>query len=457
MYAFALTMFGATTLWCGSASSISSFIAARFFCGIGAGGVATMANIILSDIVKIRYRGIYQSYLNVCYGLGNGLGASLGGLIAGRLGWRVAFYAQVPLIAVLVVFSTWATPRSLGPALAEADGKSVAASLSSFDFLGAITLTLTLTGLILGINLGGNMLPWSHPVVIISLGVFVFSGVALVMVERRATRPLLPLHLLATVPLGNLNWANLIGAMLSNTATFNLPLFLQAVKQISPTQSGLVLLSPLVGLTISSVFVGFAISWTRKLKIFVTLGAASQLLGIIACGLLGHKMSIAAITAMIPFVSTGQGSFFPASTVSTLSLSSSEDQAIVVTTLALVRNLGSILGIAISSWILQNLLLMFLKVKVTGRAGEKESIIRQVRGSIQAIATLPPETKRQVIAAYEMSLRWTFLSCALFGVILCILIFPIRIPDVHEEKSDRDILQPTNSSSNDTSQEARDL
>lgn len=436
MYAFALSIFAGTTFWCGKASSISSFIAARFFCGIGAGGVATMANIILSDIVKIQYRGIYQSYLNVFYGLGCSLGASLGGLLADRLGWRAVFYLQVPLILVLLAFSVWATPPSLGPALAKSEGKSVAASLSGFDFLGAIALTLTVTGLILGINLGGNMLPWTHPIVIISLCVFVFAGTGLIMVERRAAKPLLPLHLLATVPYGNLNWGNLIGAMLSAISNFNLPLFLQAVKQISPTASGLVLVSPLVGLTISSVLVGFAISWTRKLKIFVALGAASQLIGTIACGLLSSRLPLVAIIAMIPWVSTGQGSFFPASTVSTLSLSSSEDQAIVVTTLSLVRNLGSILGVAVSSWILQNLLLMFLDMKVTGSAKDKSSIIHQVRGSVKAISTLPPKTKAQVIAAYEMSLRWTFLSCAVLGLVLCSLVFPIRIPDVHVEKTD---------------------
>lgn len=74
MFVFALTVFALTTAWCGYANTIGSFIAARFFCGLGAGGVATMSNIILSDIVKIEYRGIYQSYLNMCFGLGNSLG-----------------------------------------------------------------------------------------------------------------------------------------------------------------------------------------------------------------------------------------------------------------------------------------------------------------------------------------------------------------------------------------------
>ena len=42
LYLFALTMFAVTTTWCALAQSIGSFIAARAFCGLGAGGVMAM-------------------------------------------------------------------------------------------------------------------------------------------------------------------------------------------------------------------------------------------------------------------------------------------------------------------------------------------------------------------------------------------------------------------------------
>lgn len=62
---FAIVMFFSSTAWCGAARSIGSFIAARATCGLGAGGVIAMAGILTSDIVKIEYRGIYQSYFNL--------------------------------------------------------------------------------------------------------------------------------------------------------------------------------------------------------------------------------------------------------------------------------------------------------------------------------------------------------------------------------------------------------
>jgi len=66
--------------------SIGSFIAARAACGLGARGVIAMSGIITSDIVKLEYRGIYQSYLNMAWGGGNGLGGAFGGFLCEFLG-----------------------------------------------------------------------------------------------------------------------------------------------------------------------------------------------------------------------------------------------------------------------------------------------------------------------------------------------------------------------------------
>lgn len=390
MFIAALVMFAITTAWCGAARSIGEFVTARAFCGLGAGGVAVMSNIILSDIVKIQYRGIYQSYLNLCFGLGNGLGASLGGLLAEQLGWRVAFYLQVPLILMLTVLAAIATPSCLGPSLAKAENKTVLQALSSFDFAGALSLTFTVTGLVLGINLGGNVLSWTHPFVVASLVVCLLAAIVLFFAERKAIRPLLPLRLLSTIPYGNLNWSNGLAIMMSATVNFNMPLFLQAVRQTSPTKSGLVLLSPLVGMTVTSFIVGFTISKTRKLKPPMNMGALSMLGGMIACGCLNEHIPVAAVVFVIPWINIGQGLFFPPTTVSILSMTPADEQAVVVTTLGLCRSLGNILGVAVSSGILQNALVLFLDREVSGSPLVKEDIVKKVRKSIRSIADLEP-------------------------------------------------------------------
>jgi Na+/melibiose symporter-like transporter len=91
---FGMVLFIAGTLWCALAQSMTSFIFARALCGLGAGATMTMGSIITSDLVPIEIRGIYQSYINIVYGLGSALGVATGGAMADHLGWRWEFGVQ---------------------------------------------------------------------------------------------------------------------------------------------------------------------------------------------------------------------------------------------------------------------------------------------------------------------------------------------------------------------------
>jgi len=81
-YVFCLAVFLLATVWCALAQSMTSFIAARAFCGLGAGGMMSLGSIITSDLVPIEIRGAYQSYINIIFGAGSMLGAALGGAVA---------------------------------------------------------------------------------------------------------------------------------------------------------------------------------------------------------------------------------------------------------------------------------------------------------------------------------------------------------------------------------------
>ncbi|EHY55071.1 hypothetical protein HRR83_005673 [Exophiala dermatitidis] len=431
----AIVMFFVSTALCGAASDIGSFIAARAICGLGAGGVIAMAGILTSDVVKIEYRGIYQSYFNVAFGMGNGLGAALGGFLCDHFGWRAAFYLQLPFIFIYGFLAYLSCPEDLGPNLAKTQGKTIREAFKTFDTLGAITLTVTVTCLILGVNLGGNVFTWGHPLVISSLILSAVSGVLLSFVERKAEFPMLPLRLLSTIPNGNLMWSNFFGAIATNTILFNVPLYLQAVRQTSPTASGLFLVSPLIGVSVTAVFIGFYITATRRMKGPMTIGTSCMLLGTILVTCLRADTPMWLVPILIPFCSIGQGFFFPAATIAVLALNSQNEQAVVTTTLGLLRNLGAINGVAISSWILQNALLVYLDRSVSAQPDQetKARIIATVRKSIASIRDLDPLHKGEVINAYAQSLRVTFAVGIIFTVLSICLVWPIRLPRLQGE------------------------
>lgn len=81
-------MFGLGCLGCGLAQDINQLIISRAVAGIGGGGMNAVVSILLTDIVPLRERGVWQGYMNIIFGAGTATGAPLGGLLADSLGWR---------------------------------------------------------------------------------------------------------------------------------------------------------------------------------------------------------------------------------------------------------------------------------------------------------------------------------------------------------------------------------
>ncbi|KAJ5091901.1 major facilitator superfamily-domain-containing protein [Penicillium alfredii] len=424
VYLFSICMFFLTTAWCGLAQSIGSFIAARALCGLGAGGVFSMGQIVSSDLVRLEYRGIYQSYLNLCLGIGGCLGLACGGLLCDQVGWRGAFLVQLPFILLYLVGAAWTIPADLG--VKRTGPVTIAQLIRSIDLTGSFILVVAVTGLIMGLNLGGNVFPWAHPLVIGSLVTSCILAVVFVRYERHIPRAVMPVELLSHNPRASLIFGNFFGAISVNTMVFNAPLYFQAVKLASPTDSGLRLVAASVAVTTSSVATGFLITWSKRLKPTIIIGGALMLFGGLAAAYMDVGTPEVVAMVCVSFSSLGQGFSFPSMLVSVLATSDQEEQAVATTTLGLWRNLGSVMGVSISSWIFQNTLFYHLERKVTG--AEKDHVIGLVRKSISVIAELDPVHRHQVIGAYATALRMTFLSAALWGGIMLSMHLRLRLP-----------------------------
>ncbi|KAJ5654141.1 MFS general substrate transporter [Penicillium lividum] len=426
VYLFSIAMFFLTTAWCGLAQSIGSFIAARAFCGLGAGGVFSMGQILSSDLVHLEYRSVYQSYINLCLGTGSCLGLAFGGFLCDRIGWRSAFLIQLPFIFVYFITAIFTIPADIGLKQTQSARKTILQVLRSIDLIGSLFLILSVTSLIMGLNLGGNVFSWKHPVVIGSLVASVILAIALIRYERNVPNAVLPTELLSKNPRANIIFSNFFGAMSVNTMMFNAPLYFQAVKLASPTDSGLRLVAASVAVTVSSVSTGFLISWSRRMKPTILVGGFCMLLGGCLAGSMNINTSQTLAMFCVSFNSFGQGFSFPSLMVSILATSEQADQAVATTTLGLARNLGSVMGVSISSWILQNVLLYQLEHQVTG--DNKADIIRRVRKSIHFIGDLDPFHQQQVVGAYSMALRLTFLSAAIWGAVMLFMNLWLRLP-----------------------------
>ncbi|PLB42166.1 putative MFS multidrug transporter [Aspergillus candidus] len=426
VYLFAIAVFFVTTAWCAMAQSIGSFIAARAFCGLGAGGVFSMGMILSSDLVRLEYRGVYQSYINLCLGIGGCLGLAFGGFLCDQVGWRGAFYVQLPFIFIYFLVAAWTTPSDLGVKHARVERMTFRQLLGSMDLVGSVMLVLGVTALIMGLNLGGNVFSWTHPLVISSLILSMVLAVVFVRYERNVERAVMPISLLSKNPRASIIFGNFFGSISINTMIFNAPLYFQAVKLASPTDSGLRLVASTLAVTVSSVSTGFLITWTKRLKPTVMVGDVLLFLGGCAAATMGIGTSDQVAMLCVSLSSLGQGFAFPSLMVSILATSDQDEQAVATTTLGLWRNLGSVMGVSLSSWIFQNTLLYQLEETVTGP--DKDSVITLVRKSVQAIVNLDPMHQQQVIGAYATALRATFLFAAVCGAIMLMLHLRVKLP-----------------------------
>jgi MFS family permease len=264
------------------------------------------ASIITNDLIKIEHRGAYQAYINIFYGLGSSCGAAFGGFLCDSLGWRWAFGIQVPPIALILLLALLTVPAGLGPNLAKSSDQKWYQTLRDFDITGSLCLTLTTGCLILGLNLGGNILPWKHPLIIASLVLSIAAGTALVSVERKAKRPVMPLALLASIPKANLLFSNFFSQIGVLAIIFNAPLYFQAVKLDTPSVSGFRLAAPSFILTVCAVSTGFFINYSGRLKAPQVLGGILMLVGGICLASLWDGIPTWLATIFLIPPSTGQ-------------------------------------------------------------------------------------------------------------------------------------------------------
>ncbi|WP_149826757.1 MFS transporter [Streptomyces tailanensis] len=267
VFQFAILVFVIGSVLAGSAHTMDQLIAFRALQGVGAGGLMTGVQAIIADIVPPRARGRFMALAGAAFGLASLTGPLLGGYFTDHLSWRWCFFVNVPfgLLTLAVVSLALKLPKT-------APGRR-------FDVLGALLLTVASTCLVLVASWGGGTYAWDSRVVLgLVAGAVAATGLLLV-VERFAAEPLMPLRLFrdrAFVVTGLVGAA--IGGALFAAVSY-LPAYLQTVEGTSATESGLLMLPMLAGIVGASVVSGQLIGHTGHYRTYPILGSALAAIG----------------------------------------------------------------------------------------------------------------------------------------------------------------------------------
>lgn len=245
----------------GLSSTMTALITGRAIQGIGAGGMMILSQAIIADEVPPRDRGRYMGYMGGVFGLSSVLGPVLGGWFAEDIGWRWAFWMNLPL-GILALYIS----------IKRLDGSKQEKQQIRWDYAGTIFMIVATVSLILFTTWGGNQYDWSDPLIIGLIITSIAASVIFVIVERRAENPLIPLHFFA-----NRNFALSTAAGLTVGITMfgllaYMPTYMQMVDGISATEAGFMMLPLMVGLMGCSILSGRRISTTGKYRHFPIIG-----------------------------------------------------------------------------------------------------------------------------------------------------------------------------------------
>lgn len=420
------------TAWCATAPNVGSFIAARALCGLGAGGTAALGAVMVNDFVPIESRASYQSILNLAYGIGQAGGVAMGGFLCDTIGWRWAFGSQVPWTVFCAGIFALTIPGDLGPQLAKNSNGALRSFLKAFDLSGVILLATSVTCLILYLNLGGNVLSWSDPVMTTIIIVCCITAFLFIRVESKAKHPVLPLELLRKWPRANINFASFCTSVVFSAVIFNIPLYFEVVKHDSPTTAGFRLILPFLALTATAFICCIIIRQKSTIRPLMILGSSLVLVGTAILPFMDRKTSNwASLLYLVP-LSTGYGFMSPAGIISLLRTSPEDEHAVSMGAFLLWKKVACVVGVAISTLMVQNMLVHFLHKNVTG--ANREQIIHKIRKSVHSIRYMTPVHQDEIASSYHSALRLTFAFLVVFAVILVIIVIPIKLPE--EEFSD---------------------
>src|SRR5262249_13332358 len=150
--------------------------------GLGGGGLISLAQTIIADVVSPKERGRYQGYIASVFVTSSVVGPVLGGLFADHLHWSVIFWINLPL-GLGAFWMVWGALRRLPRQERR----------HKLDVLGAVLMVGATVAVMLALTWGGTRYPWDSAEI---LGLFAVSLVFWVLFAVRllkADEPLIPL------------------------------------------------------------------------------------------------------------------------------------------------------------------------------------------------------------------------------------------------------------------------
>jgi EmrB/QacA subfamily drug resistance transporter len=311
-----------------------ALIAFRVVQALGAGMMMAAGPAIITAAFPPYERGKALGINGMMVGVGLALGPVLGGILVWSLGWRSIFFINLPI----GIIGTWWAMRVLP--------RGTRQMSRQFDILGAATLGTTLFGFLLVLSRGEAWGWRSLPVLLLTLlGIVTF--IWFLRIENRASDPMVDLSLFRIQLFTAANVSALLNFMAQFSVTFLMPFYLQQTLGLPANKAGLTLLAMPALMLFMAPLAGI-LSDKYGSRMLAPLGMGVITVALYLLGNLGMTSGTSDIVWRLALIGLGAGIFQSPNNSAIMGSVPRERLGLASGMLATMRNIGMVLGIAVS-------------------------------------------------------------------------------------------------------------
>lgn len=332
---------------CATAVNMEQLIIYRAIQGIGGGMLMPMSQTIIGMMFSPQERAKWQGVFGAIFGLSSVIGPFFGGFIVDHISWHWIFLINVPfgLLSTVLIF--------IG--MKSIDEPRDRSKKISIDWLGIFTLIPGIVLLLLGLSLDHNKYAWDSPTSILVFAGALLLFVLFVFIERRAAEPIIDMSLFksrifnVSVALGFLVGLGMFGAIMF------VPMFMQGVLGVTPTQAGSTMTPMMIALIIASILAGQLVLRMRY-RAVMAVGMVISAVGFWLMSTMGVSTSTWTAYSFMVVLGFGIGMVMPIITLVVQNAFPREQLGTVTSATTFFRSIGSTIGATLFNVIMNSVI-----------------------------------------------------------------------------------------------------
>ncbi|MEV7786670.1 MDR family MFS transporter [Streptomyces sp. NPDC088106] len=399
----ALCVFVLGSLVAGLAQNAGMLIGARAIQGLGAGGLAALAQIIMAAMISPRERGRYSGYLGATFAVATVGGPLLGGVITDTswLGWRWCLYVGVPFALIALI----ALQKTLNLPLTRRQVK--------VDWAGAFFVTAAVSLLLVWVTFADDKYDWISWQTGAMVGGSAVLTLVFLFVESRATEPIIPLRLFRnrTITLASLASLFVGIAMFAGTVYFSQ--YFQLARGKSPTMSGVMTIPMIGGIFVSSTVSGIIITRTGRWKGWLLAGGLLLTAGLGLLGTMRYDTPYWHIGVFMALLGLGVGMMMQNLVLCTQNQVEPGDLGAASSVVTFFRSLGGAVGVSVLGSVMSTRISHYAQDTIGSLSPQEQAAARTSgSGAIPDMDLLPPSIRSWLESAYGHGIADIFLYVA---------------------------------------------